>query len=204
MSPLTILRGDFSEAVTGEIDNPRNGSSPNPTTATGAPDERSVAAGSPLDLEAREGIWQGLTFCLNGASLVVAIDDIEEVMRYPSVSRLPGVPTWLHGLASWRGQPMVLVGLSSYLGGADRALASATRVLVVRQGASLDSRVGAVVDRVSGIKRFACPVAAVPNWRVAPWIKPWVSGWRQLDAEELGVFQLRDLFSRPEFSHALG
>jgi twitching motility protein PilI len=172
-------------------------------TGLGVLDERALGAASPGDLERCRETWRGLTFCVSGAPLVVAIDDIEEVIRYPTVSRVPGAPSWLHGLASWRGQPMAVVGLARFLGGEDGGFAGATRVLVVRRGAARESRVGAVVDRVEGLRPFAAPAAAVPGWRVTPWIRPWLSGWRQLDHEDWGVLELMDLFSRPEFTHAL-
>ena len=179
-----------------------NSSSPYLMAVLGACDEGQSGAAASAEPTDRRETWRGLAFRVNGAPLVVAIDDVEEVIRYPRVSRVPGAPTWLHGLASWRGRPLVLVGLSQYLGGENVGLARATRVLVVRRHTPRDSIVGIVVDRVDGLRLFADAIAAVPDGDATSWIRPWVSYSRQLDDESWGVLELTTLFGRPEFTHA--
>ena len=96
--------------------------------------------------------WVGIGFRVGEGQLVVATDDIDEVLRLPRVTRVPGAKGWLRGLANLRGNLMPVVDLHAFLSGEFTEPTRATRVLCVEidEGAV----VGLQVDEVLGLKQF--------------------------------------------------
>ena len=75
------------------------------------------------------------------------LDAVAEVGRVPSVTRIPGAPNWLAGVANWRGRLLPVLDLRSLLGAPDARFGNASRLLVL----SLDGvSAGIVVDSVEG------------------------------------------------------
>jgi chemotaxis signal transduction protein len=73
---------------------------------------------------------------------------VAEVGRIPDVTRVPGAPSWLLGVANWRGRILPVIDLCPLLG--ERAVAPerSSRLLVLTDRGVL---VGVVVDGVEGI-----------------------------------------------------
>jgi purine-binding chemotaxis protein CheW len=77
----------------------------------------------------------------------VALESVAEVGNLPRVTRVPGAPVWLAGVANWRGRILPVLDLRDLLGGtADRPGPSARLVVVAIDGITL----GLVVDAVEG------------------------------------------------------
>lgn len=88
----------------------------------------------------------------------VPLSAIEEVGRLPPVTRLPGVPSWLLGVANWRGRVLAVVDLRAELGEPPVPATRRTRVVVLR---AAGVTVGLVADSVSGLRPSA-EVGPVP------------------------------------------
>ena len=84
---------------------------------------------------------------LGGGRFALPMDAVAEVGRTPTVTRVPGTPAWVTGVANWRGRILgvldqrLLLGLAPDGGGEDRL------VVLSRSGAT----VGIVADRVDGV-----------------------------------------------------
>lgn len=85
---------------------------------------------------------------LGASRYAVPLPDVAEVAAVPSVTRLPGSPTWLPGVANWRGRMLPVIDLRPLLGAEVVPLASSARLLVV---ARADVVVGVVAEMVPGV-----------------------------------------------------
>lgn len=84
---------------------------------------------------------------------------VAEVGRPPTLTRVPGLPAWVAGVANWRGRVMAVLDLAPLLGG-EAAGARRTGRLVVLAHAGL--RVGLLVDSVAGGTRLAAETLEAP------------------------------------------
>lgn len=78
----------------------------------------------------------------------VDMADVAEVATVPGVTRVPGSPTWLVGVANWRGRMLPVVDLRPLLASAVLPLASSARLVVVGGD---DLVVGLVAEAVPGV-----------------------------------------------------
>lgn len=90
---------------------------------------------------------QVLTISIDGERLAIPVDDVIEVIRSPSVTRVPLSPPGLLGLANLRGAVIPIVSLPAMLGRASSSRLS--RVVVVGAG----SPVGLAVGDVSSLEQ---------------------------------------------------
>jgi purine-binding chemotaxis protein CheW len=85
---------------------------------------------------------------------------IAEVGRVPDVTRIPGVPSWLAGVANWRGRILPIADLRSLLGAAATASSRSSRLLVLTERGTL---LGVLVDAVEGTMTLDPDLAPVPT-----------------------------------------
>ncbi len=89
----------------------------------------------------------------------VYLSSVAEVGRAPHVTRVPGLPSWLAGVANWRGRILPVLDLRPLLGAEAVPLDSRGRLLVLTDGGHL---VGMFVDAVDGTTMLGGDVAAFP------------------------------------------
>jgi purine-binding chemotaxis protein CheW len=84
---------------------------------------------------------------LGGSRCALAMSDVAEVGRPPSLTRVPGLPDWVAGAANWRGRVLAVLDLRGLLGGGRPAADRSGRMVVLsRAGVS----VGILVEAVEG------------------------------------------------------
>jgi chemotaxis signal transduction protein len=96
---------------------------------------------------------------LGSGRFAVDLASVAEVGRAPLVTRVPGLPGWLAGVANWRGRILPVLDLRTLLGADALALDSRARLLVLTHGSHV---VGMVVDAVDGTTMLGSDVAAFP------------------------------------------
>lgn len=101
---------------------------------------------------------------LGTGKFAIGLGSIAEVGRVPVVTRVPGVPAWLAGVANWRGRILPVLDLRSLLGADATPLGRDGRVVVL----SSDGMTAAmVVDAVAGTTSLtdvaAFPTASAPS-----------------------------------------
>lgn len=84
---------------------------------------------------------------------------VAEVGRVPGVTRVPGAPSWLAGVANWRGRLLPVLDLRSLLG-ADAAPLDAAARLVVLTADGMTA--GVVVDSVEGTRDLGAGLEEFP------------------------------------------
>jgi chemotaxis signal transduction protein len=84
---------------------------------------------------------------------------VAEVGRVPAITRIPGVPGWLAGLANWRGRILPVLDLRPLLGGEAAARPVSARIVVL---AAEGTNVGLLVDLVDGTTTLGPELAPFP------------------------------------------
>lgn len=101
---------------------------------------------------------------LGTGKFAVELASVAEVGRAPAVTRVPGLPAWLAGVANWRGRILPVLDLRPLLGAEATALDAQGRLLVLTGS---DIAVGMLVDAVDGTTSLtgvaAFPAASAPN-----------------------------------------
>jgi twitching motility protein PilI len=90
-------------------------------------------------------------FSLLGLHLVMALEELTEIIELPPCTRLPRVNTWVLGVANLRGRLLPVINFAEFLGGALSAPPKAQRVLVIDM---MGIFIGLVVDRVYDMRHF--------------------------------------------------
>jgi purine-binding chemotaxis protein CheW len=75
------------------------------------------------------------------------MDAVAEVGRMPNVTRVPGTPAWVTGVANWRGRILGILDLRELLGLPAADLGEGRLVVLQRAG----SAVGVAAERVDGV-----------------------------------------------------
>jgi twitching motility protein PilI len=161
---------------------------------------RQNAADLPESAQA-QGLWEGILFKITGTDVVAPLDEVKEILTYPSgLTPVPGAKRWLVGISNVRGNLLPVVDLQVFLGGQPIVPGKRSRVLVINfNGHST----GLLVGNVQGMKHFTA------DQRVAA---PTVTGplgqyLREAfktgpEGDELPVFSMRRLSDSPGFQVA--
>ena len=96
---------------------------------------------------------------LGTGRFAVALGQVAEVGRVPTVTRVPGAPAWVAGVANWRGRILGVLDLRSLLGGDDCGYGTTARLVVL--AADL-ATVGVLVDAVDGTAALGDELEPVP------------------------------------------
>ncbi|MFU8814255.1 MAG: chemotaxis protein CheW [Pseudomonadales bacterium] len=104
----------------------------------------------PLQADARPA-WQGTGFQVGGLRLVAAMGEVGEVLKLPKVAPLPGVKSWVVGVANVRGRLIPVIDLHDFLGLRPTQPNSQWRVLVVEDRELV---AGLLVEQSLGIQHF--------------------------------------------------
>jgi chemotaxis signal transduction protein len=88
---------------------------------------------------------------MGAGRFAVELPAVAEVGRVPALTRLPGAPDWLAGVANWRGRLLPVLDLRGFFGSDRAPLGSTARLVVI----SADGVTAALaVDAVEGTGGF--------------------------------------------------
>jgi twitching motility protein PilI len=95
--------------------------------------------------------WVGIGFRINNIPLLAKMDEVNEISPLPETIRVPGVKSWVKGLANIRGSLMPVLDMRAFLFGKKTELHKNSRVLIINQNGL---SAGLLVDEVYGMRRF--------------------------------------------------
>jgi len=156
----------------------------------------SHASGLPAQIEMRK-YWSGIAFQAMGTRIAVDLNDVVETLEVPMITKLPGVQSWLLGVANVRGRLLPVTDLSQLLGGPRTSLRGA-RILVVEKG---DLFAGLLVEQVFGIKHFPEEELLEGN-NVAAEVAAFTQGHFMLDGVEWNLCSVDHLIAESRFMQA--
>ncbi len=87
---------------------------------------------------------------LSGGRFGLPMADVAEVGRLPWLTRVPGTPAWVAGVANWRGRILGVLDLRLLLslGGGEVPATAASRLVLLSRA---QVTVGVVAERVEGV-----------------------------------------------------
>jgi twitching motility protein PilI len=108
------------------------------------------AAGLPTLDETQEE-WVGVGFRIGQDRLIAPMSEIREILDLPEFTFVPGVKSWMVGVANVRGSLLPLMDLKGYILGEDIKNRKKGRVIVINYKGF---NTGLIVEEVYGLKHF--------------------------------------------------
>lgn len=112
---------------------------------------RQFAQGLPEQEQARS-IWSGVGFTLNQRRYVAPMDEVSEILTVPRYTQVPGVKSWVKGIANVRGRLMPVMDLMAFLENPSQLQLKRRRLMALERGELYS---GLVVDEVLGMQHIA-------------------------------------------------
>jgi purine-binding chemotaxis protein CheW len=132
---------------------------------------------------------------LAGCRYGLPMDAVAEVGRPPGLTRVPGVPDWVAGVANWRGRVLAVLDVRPLLDGSRGALDRRARMVVVtRPGAGTAVQVGLLVEDVDGTRLVAPEAVEPPLASLAGPTAQLLAGQLTDEAGPCGLLDVRALF----------
>lgn len=155
--------------------------------------ERLPAAG---DVEDK---WVGVGFRLGEDKLIASMNEVEEILDVPEFTGVPGVKSWVVGVANVRGSLLPIMDLKGYALGLDMQHRKRGRLIVINyQGFST----GLLVDEVYGMRHFFIEDQSDEVPVVNDGISSYVNKMFSKEKENWPVFSFASLSKEEDFSHA--
>lgn len=111
---------------------------------------RASAPGLPEQAEAAT-VWTRLGFRVGPLRMVVALDQVREVVPLEGFTPVPGTRHWLKGVANVRGDLLTIADLAGFLGLGALHIDPRTRLMVLNNPVL---RAGVLVNEVLGLRHF--------------------------------------------------
>jgi len=156
------------------------------------------ASGLPTTVVA-EDEWVGVGFRLGKDKLIAEMKEVKEILDVPDYTAVPGVQSWVVGVANVRGSLLPIFDMRGYLLGKDIEQRQKGRVIVIDYKGF---NTGLVVEEVYGLRHFQekDKTGDLPdmNEQVSPFVD---SAFRQ-ESECWPVFSFHDMAADERFSKA--
>jgi len=102
--------------------------------------------------ENKTGIQQLVVFSLSSEEYGVPITQIQEIIRLPEITRIPGMPGFIEGVINLRGRIIPVIDLRGRFGLDQKERTEKNRIVVADAGGQT---VGLVVDGVSEVLQIS-------------------------------------------------
>ncbi len=153
------------------------------------------AKGLPQEVELKE-LWDGIGFRIGDIYMIAPLDQVNEILYYPSMTLVPGTMPWVKGLANIRGSLLPVMDLQRYLGQPAIHLRQHSRIMVINQG---ELTAGLLVDEVMGLRHFEPEEKITRIKKLDPSVKAYVRGAFRQGEIIWHLFDMSVLASDPEF-----
>lgn len=160
--------------------------------------ERSKQRGMGL-LDQGGSAWTGVGFTLSGQHFLAPIGEVAEILKVPRYTMIPGVASWMKGLANVRGRLLPIMDLQAFLNKRSISQGQRKRILVIDHD---DIFSGLIVDEVLGMQHFPVVDFQQEASGVFPEIAPYVRGCFQRDGRVWYVLLMSRLIEDPRFIKA--
>ena len=139
--------------------------------------------------------WRGIGFRLAGQIYVAPMSEVDEVLTLPAYTKVPGVKSWLNGVANIRGRLLSVVDLGAMLGHQPCVNSAKSRVLTIRKG---DLYSGVIVDEVLGLQTFSS-LEQIETKMPDSDVEDFIVGGFEKEGLYWSVFSLHQLADATEF-----
>jgi twitching motility protein PilI len=159
---------------------------------------RAAARGLPAQVNITPH-WSGIGFNLLGLRMVAPMGEVVEMLKMPNSTRLPGVHSWVSGVANVRGKLLPLFDLEAFFGGVLSGARHRHRVLVLEMGELYS---GLLVNEVYGMQHFPIDTFTQGVPQRAQGLAPYLAGSYVQTDMTWSVFSPYRLARDPRFFNA--
>ncbi|MBT5231694.1 MAG: hypothetical protein HOM11_15625 [Methylococcales bacterium] len=111
---------------------------------------RRYASGLPQKIEVKKR-WIGVGYRIADQHILSPLGEIQEILDYPSVTKLPSSKPWFHGIANVRGTLLPVIDLQSFLGLEPVQIGRRSKIMRIGMGGV---QAGLLAPEIYGMKRF--------------------------------------------------
>lgn len=143
-----------------------------------------------------ESDWVGIGFSLQGKHLIAKMADITEILPPPETIRVPGVKSWVKGLANVRGTLLPVLDMEAYLEGTFTPIGNNSRVLIINKN---NVMAGLLVKEVFGMRRFKPELKIDSNPDGLGDLAPYMAGMFKDSQYDWNIFDVAKLVDHDRF-----
>ena len=163
-------------------------------------EKRTLARSEDLPtLDKVEDEWVGVGFRIGDSKLIATMSDVKEILDLPEFTLVPGVKSWIVGVANVRGSLLPIMDLKGYLLGDDIKQRQKGRVIVISYKGF---NTGLIVEEVYGMRHFREGEATDDIPEVHESITPYIERAFKQDDEHWPVFSFDNMTQDERFAHA--
>jgi len=162
-------------------------------------EQRTQARASSLpSLDKVEDEWVGVGFRIGDSKLMATMSDVKEILDLPDFTMVPGVQSWIVGVANVRGSLLPIVDMRGFLLGDDIKQRNKGRVIVISYK-GFDT--GLVVEEVYGMRHFRVGDTTEDIPAVDEKLSPYIEKAFKQEDEHWPVFSFDYLAQDERFAH---
>jgi len=143
--------------------------------------------------------WVGVGFRIGDSKLVAAMSDVKEILDFPKFTTVPGVKSWIIGIANVRGSLLPIMDMKGYLFGEDIKQRHKGRVIVIDYKGF---NTGLVVEEIYGMRHFRKTDETSEIAQVHGSISPYIERTFKQDGEYWSVINFYEMTQDEGFAHA--
>lgn len=156
------------------------------------------SAGLPMLDEIQEE-WVGVGFRIGDSKLIASMSDVKEILDMPEFTEVPGVKSWIVGVANVRGSLLPIMDMKSYLLGDDTKKRHNGRVIVIDY---MGFNTGLIVEEIYGMRHFREADTSDDVPEVPESISPFIERTFKQEDECWPVFSFNIMTQDERFLHA--
>ncbi len=139
---------------------------------------------------------RAIIFALGDVHYALDARYVNEVVRQPEITPVPGLPAWVLGVTNLHGEIMSVVDLAPFLELNLSASAHPAGMMLVAQAADL--KIGLMVDRVESIYSFPIERVISPPFKVEPGLVGYLRGAVDRDNHLIRLLECERLLRGPK------
>jgi len=156
---------------------------------------RANALGLPQQIEVRR-TWSGVGFRLGNTYLLSKLEEVDEILIAPEMTRIPSALSWVKGIANIRGMLLPIMDLRDFIDGKGAQSGRKTRIILIKKGELVS---GLMVDEVFGMRHFFEEERTENVPEVSDNLKKYLQGAFLKGNMHWGIFDMSNLAADPSF-----
>ena len=156
---------------------------------------RTKALGLPQQIEVRR-TWSGVGFRLGNTYLLSKLEEVDEILIAPEMTRIPSALSWVKGIANIRGMLLPIMDLRDFIDGQGVQSGRKTRIILIKKGELVS---GLMVDEVFGMRHFFEEERTKNVPEVSDNLKKYLQGAFRKGNMHWGIFDMDNLAADPNF-----
>jgi twitching motility protein PilI len=150
-------------------------------------------------LDQIEEEWVGVGFRVGDTKLIASMSDVKEILDLPVFTQVPGVKSWIVGVANVRGSLLPIMDMKGFLLGDDIKQRNKGRIIVIDYKGF---NTGLIVEEVYGLRHFRESEETEDALDLNENILPYVVKTYKQDNENWPVFSFNEMVEDERFAHA--